>query len=197
MYFPEELRIFWYFPVVFSRNACPNATRERKSNKDCVSTRATAGLHTYFIRRSATKFSFLLKTTTLHQIYPDRHLMFVCVRAAPSRGMGCGCGLGCCVLVFKNGGVCNFLVTHYQPAARIQYHPHFAFPNNPIPGGKHNSPQPPPPLFHLPHLRTIVTKRTKKGTALTGEEEAEPRRSDVGETILPSVIVSCRRGCSS
>ena len=65
--------------------------------------------------------------------------MFVCVQNALPRGMGRGCGLGCCVLVFKNGGVCNFLVTHYQPAARIQYHPHFAFPNNPIPVGKHDA----------------------------------------------------------
>ena len=62
----EEFRIFRYFPVVPSGTMVPYATRKRKRNKklcerSVVSTSSTADLHTYFLRSSDIKFTFLLK----------------------------------------------------------------------------------------------------------------------------------------
>ena len=65
-YFPEEFRIFRYFPVVPSGTTFPYATRKRKRSKkerqsNVIYTSATYDLHTYFLHRSELKFIFLLK----------------------------------------------------------------------------------------------------------------------------------------
>ena len=62
----EELFIFWYLNVVPSGTVFPYATikwkiNEEEHQRNVVSTSATADLHTYFLRMSALKFTFLLK----------------------------------------------------------------------------------------------------------------------------------------
>ena len=71
LYFLEELCIFYYFPVKSSGTTLPYTIIKKKNNKyehqrNVVSTRAIAGLHTYFLSRPAIKFTFLLKNNT-HQ----------------------------------------------------------------------------------------------------------------------------------
>ena len=66
LYFPEEFPIFCYFPVVPSGTMLHYSTRKMKRNEEerqrnVISTSATADLHMYFLRRSAIKFTFLIK----------------------------------------------------------------------------------------------------------------------------------------
>ena len=75
----------------------PYTTRKRKRNKEelqrnAVSTSTTADLHTYFLRGSALKFTFLLKNNNHASTSTNgtRCWMFVCVRNAPPRGSGSG-----------------------------------------------------------------------------------------------------------
>ena len=77
--------------------------------------------------------------------------------------------------------------THSQTAYCIQYCPRFAFPDNPIPGGKPDPPQSPPPVPSPPPppLRTRATKRTSRGAYSAVEEEVDPRRINVRGTTPP------------
>ena len=106
---------------------CHHKTRkERKlTPKGCVSASATAGLHTYFLRRSAIKFSFFLKNNT-HASTSPKNNMFVFVRNAPSKGDGTRTRTGVVFLCEIMGWGHNCLATHSRPTSRIQYCPCFA-----------------------------------------------------------------------
>ena len=106
------------------------------SPKECVSTKATADLHTYFLRRFAINLPSYFKKTTHQLAYMTQYFVL-----RPTLLRGTGRVRGLCFCVKKWGGGINYLVTHSQPASCINYRPCFTCPNNLIPGGKYDSPQ--------------------------------------------------------
>ena len=150
----------------------------------------------YFLRRSSLKFTFLQKKQQPSINEHKGHKMLdVCFCEDCTAEGGRMRTRGVCVFVLNNGGGGrNCAATRSWPAAHIQYLPRFAYPNNPIPGGK---PDPPKSsyLSHLPHLppppplRTRAMKWMRMWMDLEAEEEADPRRSDGGGTPPPPLHI--------
>ena len=82
-----------------------NGKVKKGTPKGCVSTSATADLHTYFLLRSAKTITFLQKKT-MHQLSKFSHDVGMC-EDRPAKGGGTKMGR-CCVFVHENEGGRNF-----------------------------------------------------------------------------------------
>ena len=120
LYFPEELCIFRYFPVAPSGTTLSYSTRKWRKNekgtpKECVSTSATADIHTYLLCTSAIKFTLLQEKNHASTSVT----VWRCLKlwGSPRQG-GRDVDGGCCVFVWENGGGRNCLDTYsdLQPA---------------------------------------------------------------------------------
>ena len=74
---------------------------QKLRQRNVVFTNTIADLHTYFLRRSVLKFTFLLKNNKhiSTRTNDTRCWIFVCVRTAPPRGTGRGRGVCVCLCV--------------------------------------------------------------------------------------------------
>ena len=85
--------------------------------KECVSISATSDLHTYFLRRSAIKFSFLLKKKTTHKLSQTKQDFSLC-EDPPAKGDGTQTRTGVVFLsvIMEGGATVQPRTPDLQPA---------------------------------------------------------------------------------
>ena len=150
---------------------------EKELQRNVVSTSDTAGLHTYFLRRSAIKFTLLLKNNN-HEPISTNNTICLFVWGLPFQGRRDADRGRLCFCVWNWGGGRNYSATHSWPAAHIHYCSRFAFPIIQF-QRKTWSSAIPSPLSHPPTPSVREGRnRTRRGVSLEAEEEAEPRRSN-------------------
>ena len=156
----------------------------------------------YFQRRSALKFTFLLKNNNHEStsLNDTRCWIFVCVGTAlPRRGGNQKGGLCFCVRERGAAQLCGhtLLIRSPQPAcstAPVSPAPIFQSPEeNRV---LYNPPPCPTPPTSTPFLRKRSMKWMSRRKSSVAEEEADPRKINGGGTIPPDIIGTCIKGWS-